>query len=89
MNIINAFILRHIVGLITFLSTDHGIGLIPDPLASARHARVCDARLVKVVDVYHRRSPLVQEGLEPVGVCRDGTNTGLRMKLWFKRNTQF
>ncbi len=24
--------------------------------------------------MYHRRSPLVQGGLEPVGVCRDGTN---------------
>ncbi len=32
------------------------------------------AKVVKVVDVYHRRSPLVQGGLEPVGVCRDGTN---------------
>ncbi len=29
---------------------------------------------MKVVDVYYRRSPLVQGGLEPVGVCRDGTN---------------
>ncbi len=29
------------------------------------------AKVVKVVDVYRRRSPLV---LEPVGVCRDGTN---------------
>ncbi len=26
------------------------------------------AKIVKVVDVYHRRSPLVQGGLEPVGV---------------------
>ncbi len=32
------------------------------------------AKVVKVVDVYHRRSPLVQGGLEPAGVCRDGTN---------------
>ena len=46
------------------------------------------AKVVKVVDVYHRRSPLVQGGLEPVGVCRDGTNWPSRMKLWFKRNTR-
>ncbi len=45
-------------------------------------------KIVKVVDVYHRRSPLVQGGLEPVGVCRDGTNWPSRMKLWFKRNTR-
>ncbi len=44
--------------------------------------------MYKVVDVYHRRSPLVQGGLEPVGVCRDGTNWPPRMKLWFKRNTR-
>ncbi len=42
------------------------------------------AKVVKVVDVYHRRSPLVQGGLETVGVCRDGTNWPSRMKLWFK-----
>ena len=40
------------------------------------------AKVVKVVDVYHRRSPLVQGGLEPVEM----ELTGPRMKLWFKRN---
>ncbi len=44
------------------------------------------AKVVKVVDVYHRRSPLVQGGLELVG---DGANWPSRnMKLWFKRNTR-
>ncbi len=46
------------------------------------------AKVVKVVDVYHRRSPLVQGGLEPVGVCIEMELTGPRMKLWFKRNTR-
>ncbi len=35
--------------------------------------------------MYHRRSPLVQGGLEPVGVTVELTGNP---KLWFKRNTR-
>ncbi len=42
------------------------------------------AKVVKVVDVYHRRSPLVWSQLESVEMKL----TGPRMKLWFKRNTR-
>ncbi len=42
------------------------------------------AKIVKVVDVYHRRSPLVQGGLEPVGVTQDSFfYVGGKNRAWY------